>query len=167
MDDPRQEVVQHDVLVVESHELLNIGEWQARIIRQDTIMKSQEKPLKLGNNAVLVVAWISDERAPRIGSVARQVLRVGVAALERIAEQERVVSGVQVRLIVRPTSINVIQIERGSAKVYQRIGVILFLQAARWVERNVMIDELTQVSVQRRDAAFLFILAVMGRIEAR
>ena len=75
-----------------------------------------------------------------------------VAARKPIPEQKQgeafvVVEFVQVRLIVGSTPIKIIQIERGRAKVQKRVGIILLLQAAGRIKRDVMIDELAKIGI--------------------
>src|SRR6202041_2639030 len=43
---------------------------------------------------------------------------------------------------------------------------ILFLQAARRVKRNIVIDELAEVRVKRRYAALLVVLSIFRAVEA-
>ena len=71
VDDARQEIIHYDILVMESHELLNFFERDSGILRQGAVVKSQEESLELRNNGVLVVAGISDERTVWVGVIAR------------------------------------------------------------------------------------------------
>ena len=50
MNNPRQEVIQHNVLVMEADLLLHIGERQIRILRAKSIVKALEQSLQLRNN---------------------------------------------------------------------------------------------------------------------
>ena len=63
MDDARQEIVQHHVLIVESDALLHVFERQAVIVVDHAVVKAQHQGLELRDDAVLVVAGIADQRA--------------------------------------------------------------------------------------------------------
>ena len=153
VEDPGQEVVQHDVLVVIPDEPLDLGQLEARILVHGAIVEAQEQPLELRHDRVLVVPRIPDERPAGVGGVPRQVLCAWVAALERIAEEERVAAIVHVRLIARPTPVDVVQVQGGRPEVHQRVGVVLLLQDAGGIEGDVMVDELGEVRVEGGDAA--------------
>src|SRR5213596_78149 len=132
MDDARQEVVQDDILIVEPHQLLNLGERPTRVVLQRPIVKPQEQTMQLRYDAVFVVPRISYQGSRRRRNVPRQVLGPGISAGEGSSKEESVVSIIQVGLVVRATSVDAVQVEGGGAKVDQRVRVVLFLQAARW-----------------------------------
>jgi hypothetical protein len=52
------------------------------------------------------------------------------------------VGPVQVRLIAGAAAVNVVQIETRRPKVFERLGIVLPVQAADWVKRQIVIDEL-------------------------
>src|SRR6478609_6512831 len=58
---------------------------------------------------------------------------------------------VQVRLIVRAAAVDRVEIEAWRAKIFQRIRVVLLLQRAVRIERQIVIDELTEVGVSSRN----------------
>ena len=81
--------------MVEPHDLLKPGEIRSgvdlRMVFYRPVVETQEEPLELRDDAVLVVAGIANEGAARVRVVTRQVLRVGIVATPNdIAEQERV-----------------------------------------------------------------------------
>src|SRR5256884_8246451 len=152
MDKSRQEIIDHHVLVMKTDELLNLLEFHFVIFFHEAIVKTQEKSLELRHDAVLIVARVADERTAGLGMVARQVPRVRVAARKPIPEEKQgeafvVVEFVQVRLIVGSAPIKIIQIERGPPKVQKRVGIILLLQAAGRIKRDVKIDELAKIGI--------------------
>src|SRR5262245_31463803 len=61
MDDARQEIVYDNILIVESHEPLNVCEHHSRIVCHGAVVKSQEETVELRNDGVLVVTRISNE----------------------------------------------------------------------------------------------------------
>jgi len=84
------------------------------------------------------------------------------AAVKRIAEQERIAVIVEVRLVCRPSAIDIIQIECRTAEVYQCVGIVLLLQAARRIKRQIVIDELAEIGIKGWYSAFLVVLADLG-----
>ena len=173
-DDRRQEVVEHNPLVVEANLALNLSERQLRPVVGELVVEPQHQPLKLGNDHVLVVARIADDRAGlgcRVGSLgraARHVVRghrgAQRAASELVAEQELPAVGVQVRLVVGAAAVDAVEIEPRCAEVDQRIGIVLALEAAGGVERQIVVDELPEVGVQRGNPALLAIGSVLGHV---
>ena len=125
----------------------------------DPVVEPQEDGVKLRHDAVLVVARIADER-PAIrpagdlgGMRVVRVPREGLAQLH--ADPVRVV---QVRLVVRPPPVEVVQVETGGTEVRQLpdlIPVKIFTQAGCGVEGEVMINELTQICIGGRDGPVL------------
>src|SRR5262249_62293134 len=115
MHDARKEVVQDDILIVEPDQLLNLRRRPARILRHHAVVEPKEQPLELRDDAVLVVARISDEGPPRVGIVARQVAGARIAAVPQgIPKEKELIAIVQVRLITRTASIDTVEIEGGS-----------------------------------------------------
>ena len=151
---------------MEAHQLLNLREIEPWVVGDGSIVKAQEQSLKLRDDDVFVVPGIPYERAPDLGVIPRQVPRVRVAAAsDRLSEQKCGSIIVEVRLIVGTAAIDVIQIERGRAKVGQCVRVVLFGQTAHRIKGDVVIQELAEVGVESRNAALLVILAVLRRIE--
>jgi hypothetical protein len=56
---PGQEIVHHDILVMETHQSLNLRKRQIGI-RQHPVVKAKKQALELGHNAILIVARIAD-----------------------------------------------------------------------------------------------------------
>ena len=147
--DPGQEIVRDDVLVVVADELLHVAECQARVVGNRAVVEPQHQPLKLGHDAVLVVSRIADQRPA--GRVPREVLGPPIrSTANAAAKQKRGTVVVHVGLIVGSTAIDVVEIECGGPEVHERVGIVLPLQAARWIERQVMVDELAEIGVERR-----------------
>jgi hypothetical protein len=69
-----------------------------------------------------------------------------------IAEQKCVISVIHIWLVVRTTPVHVVAIERRRSEIGQSVRIVLHLQAARGIEGNVMVDELGEVGIERRDA---------------
>src|SRR5205085_1065341 len=63
---------------------------------------------------------------------------------------------------------DVVEVEARRAEVHQPVGIVLLLQAARRVEREVVVDELAEVGVAGVDAAVLLgVLELRGRVLGR
>ena len=71
---------------------------------------------------------------------------------------------VQVRLVVGAAAVHAIEIESRSPEVDERVRIVLPLQAARGIERQVVIDELAQICIRCWDTALLGIGSVLRRI---
>ena len=100
-------------------------------------------------------------------SAARQVVRVqGLSQRvsgEHVAELEQPAVGVQVRLVVRASSIDAVEVESRRPEVDQRVGIVLALEARGRVECQVVVDELAEIGVRRRDPALLVVGTVLRR----
>ena len=99
--------------------------------------------------------------------VSRQVVRddLTVEALcQRLAELKfPAVCGVEVGLVVRPTAVEAVQVQPGSAKIHQRIDIVSLLQTAGRVKRNIVVYKLAQVGVAGIDGAvFLGVMQARG-----
>ncbi len=166
MHDSRQEVVDDKVLVVKTHLALDVGKRERWMLLHHAVVEAQEQALELRHDRVFVIAWIADHRPWRTCVVARQIARVGIAAaVNGIAQDEPVVRVIHVRLVVRSATVDVVQIETGRAEVRERVRIVLLLEAAGGIERQVVVDELAEVRVERRHAALFIVLAVFRRIE--
>ena len=73
--DAGEKVVEDDPLIMKSNNLLQRREGQPRVIVDRPIVKLQEQALKLRDDAVLIIPRVSDQRAARVGAVARQIRR--------------------------------------------------------------------------------------------
>ncbi len=119
----------------------------------DLVVEPVEQSLQLRNDHVLVVARVSDDGAAlqRAGdAAARQIAgrRVRGRARQGSAKQKRPGVLVQVRLVVGAAAIHTVEIESRRAEVDERVRIVLPLQAAGGIEREVVIDELAQVCIR-------------------
>jgi hypothetical protein len=163
VDDPRQEIVQHDILVVEADTLLHVLEGEAVIVVDHAVVEAQHQPLQLRHDAVLVVAGIADQRA---ALETRQIAGVGHAGTgQGFAEQELAAAVVHVGLIARTASVEIVQVERGRTEIDEAVRILLLGQQAHGIEGDVVIDELAEIGVERGNTALLSVGAVLGRIE--
>ena len=148
---------------MEAHALLHGLEGQPFIVVDHAVVEAQHQPLKLGDDAVLVVAGIADQCA---ALEARQVDGVGYAgAGQRLAEEKLAGIVVHVGLVVRTAPVEIVQIERRRAEIDQPVRVLLLGQRAHGIEGDVVIDELAEIRVERGNSALLGVGAVFGRIE--
>ena len=95
---------------------------------------------------------------PTAGQVVR--VRVGGGTGQRFAQQKSPAIGVEVGLIVRPATIDVVHVEARGAEILQGIGIVLLLEAAGGIEGQIVVNELAEVGVNGGDAAFLVVRAV-------
>src|SRR5207245_1409123 len=65
---------------------------------------------------------------------------------------------VKVGLVAWPASIHAIQVEPRCPEVNQRSWIILPLQAADGIEREIVVDELAKVRIAGADSGILFII---------
>ncbi len=72
--------------------------------------------------------------------------------------------GVEIWLVVGASTVDVAEVEPRGSIVDQCIEIVLFLQAARRVEGQVVIDELAEIGVGGRDVAFFGIGTVERRL---
>src|SRR5712672_1169677 len=130
-------------------------------------MEAQKQTLKLRNNAILIVSRISNQCSAWSRVVARQIGRIWIAsALDWISFEKSISTVVQVGLIVGSTAVNIVQIKCRRAKVRQCVGIVLLLQAAGGVKGYIVVDELSEIGIQRGDSAFFVVLAIFRGIEA-
>src|SRR6266576_37541 len=120
-------------------------------------MESMPQTLKLRNDYVLIVSGIANN-GPLVDSLggidhdlaARQIFGFGIGGCARqlFAQQETPSVLIEIRLVVRPTAINVVQIKAGSPVIDQGVRIVLLLQAAGRIKRQVVINELSEVRVR-------------------
>src|SRR5262245_41164289 len=127
MHDARQEIVYDKILIVESHEPLNLCERHSRIVCQGAVVKTQDETVELGNDGVLVVAMISNEGTAWVRIVTWQVCCFRITPADLVTQQECHATIVHVWLVIRSATINVIKVECRITEVCQRIGIVLLL----------------------------------------
>ncbi len=142
-------------------------------------MESQKETLQLRNNRVFIIAGVADYRpglglAGGIGSLgpaAREILgdqRGAQGATTQVtAEKERPTVGVQIGLVVGAPAVDVVEVEARRSEIHQCVRIVLALQAAGGVERQVMVDELSEIRIRGRDPALLGVGAVLRRLRRR
>ena len=125
--------------------LLDIRERQTCVLSEKTIVETQEQTLQLRYDRIFVVSRIADKSAAI--RTTRQVNGTCIAsAVYLLARQKRVGplwSIVHIGLLVGAAAVNIVQVESRCTKICQRVWVIRLLEAAGWVECDVVIDELT------------------------
>ena len=105
-------------------------------------------------------------------AASRQVSRpwIGCGSGQLPSENEESPIFVKIGLIVRPTTIHIIQVETRGAEINQCVGIVLPLQAAGGIKGEIMINELTEVGIERRYPAFFGIgayITALALISAR
>ena len=70
-------------------------------------------------------------------------------------------------LVARTAAVDVVEIEGRRPEIRGRIGILLLLEATVRIESQVVIDELSEIGIECRDAAFLFVGTVLRLIEIR
>src|SRR6202011_4175578 len=78
-------------------------------------------------------------------------LWIGGRSRQRPGPKECSAIFIEVRLVIRSAAIDIVEIEPRRPEILQCIWVVLSLQAARGIEREIVIDELTEVGVDGRD----------------
>lgn len=122
-------------------------------------MSPEHQALKLRNDRVLVVPGIADDGA---AFEPRQIMRVRSAGtVQDIAEVE-FLSVVDVRLVRGPAPVDIVHVERRRAEVHEPVRVERFGQRAHRIEGDVVIDELAEIGIERRDAALLAVLPILS-----
>src|ERR1700741_1547611 len=71
----RQKIMEHHVLIMETHELLYVLKFRIGLVVHRAIVKTMKKPLELRDDGVLVVAWITNQRTGGIRAITRQICR--------------------------------------------------------------------------------------------
>ena len=150
--------------MMKSHQPLHIFKRQPGIIFEHPIVKAKKQTVQLRNDGVFIVARISNQGPRRVRIVARQIAGVRIAAGNRISK-EKFPTVVHVRLIIRSSSINIVQIKGGRAKIDESVWIILFLKAACRVEGDIVIDKLAEVSIEGGNPTLLLVLAILWLVE--
>jgi hypothetical protein len=168
IQDPAEEVVEHDPLIVPNDEITRLVEHGStdRCValkcaglgpRHDLVVELHERQMQLGDDQVLVVARITDDReaarCPRQVVPERRLVSQRRVALNFAGcrhanlEKVRVLRGapVEVGLNPRTGAIEVVEIQRRSPEIVERQRIDDRLLERRWVEDDVVIDELAEV----------------------
>ena len=131
----------------------------------DAVVEAHHRRLELRHDHVFIVSRVADQGA--FLRVALKVARPGVLGVSRKVAPEKepdAIRGIKVRLVVGPSAVDVIEVEPWRAEIDKTLGVVLPLEAARGVEGQIVVDELSEVSVAGRDAEVLFIIILrLGR----
>ena len=164
--------MEHDPLVVPPDDLLHGLEGLVWMFVAQLIVKAQHRGLQLRDDHVLIVSGISNQGTrPPAGArafrhVAGHIAGIRIAGVPRESASELkmpAVGLVQIRLIVRSAAVDVVEVELRTAKVNQRIRVVLLHQRAGWIKCEVMIDELAEIGVAGGDALVLFVVDLRFR----
>ena len=127
------------------------------------VVELQHRGMQLRHDDVLVVSLVADERAPGLAGItvveSGQVTHVGwLVQFEERPAQPELLSGIQVGLLGGPSPVEGVEIQPRRAEIDEGFWIVLLLQARRRVERDVVIDELAEVGVARRDPRILLIV---------
>ena len=87
-----------------------------------------------------------------LGSVPRQIRGVGIAPIILLPSKNALFPSYMYGWSSGPRPYTLSRSNAGVEEIGQSVRIVLHLQAARWVEGNVMIDELPQVRIERGDA---------------
>ena len=121
----------------------------------DPVVKLDEEQVQLRDDEVLVVARVAEQRAALL--VARQVHRrqrvvAGGAAHEQVDPRTaRAIPVVEEGLVGGAGPVERVEVQARRAEVDERVGVVVALQLRSGIERDVVVDELPEVRVARRD----------------
>jgi hypothetical protein len=115
---------------------------------EDAVVELEERGLQLGDDQILVVARVADER-----TFVRVPLQVG--PVDPLVPGGDFFAGlkvdavffVEVRLVGRAPAVEGIEVEARGAEVLEPVGVVLAGEAGDRVEGDVVVDELPKVGV--------------------
>jgi hypothetical protein len=168
-DHSPQEVVHDQPLVVPPHDPLGRLERglaappQRRVVLHQVdhlVVELEHGELQLADEGVLVVAGIAEQRGVLL--VAGQVVLVVVVADEELLAVRGLV--VEERIVDRPAPVHAVEIEARAAEIGQRVRVVLPVQARHRVEGEIVVDELPEVGVTRRDVGVVGLGTRPGRV---
>jgi hypothetical protein len=142
-----QELVQHNPLVVPGQQAPRLGERPLRVdlgLRlahgvDERVVGQQHRGLQPGDNDVLVVPGIGDDRAP--GRIPRQVLVDAAAFDAQLGPVERFVERRRAR---RPIAVDGVEIEERASRIGRAPRICGMSEPRRGVERHVVIEELSE-----------------------
>src|SRR5439155_1415674 len=133
----REEVVKDHPLIMPANLLLGFGEGICGTdalrgeLLHNGIMEAEEHNMKLPDDPVLVIAWITNERNTG-------VCRPGQITCRRQSKTEGALI-VKVRLIGGAAPITRVQIKAWRSKIEEGIGIILTLEARLRIEGQIVI----------------------------
>src|SRR5207302_8698378 len=82
----------------------------------------------------------------------------GSVVFEQRTTKSKLLPKIHPGLVSGPAAVQRIQVQPRSAEIDQRIRIVLLLQARRGVERDVVINELTEVRIAGGDSHVLFVI---------
>jgi hypothetical protein len=134
-------------------------------IVDELVVKLQHGGMQLRHDDVFVVSLVADQRALGAVRSVRIVEPGQIPSLCRLVEfkerppEPELLPVVHVRLVVGSPPVDRIEVQPRRAKVDQGHRIVLLLKAGGRIERDVVIDELTEIRVSHRDArVFLVVL---------
>ena len=151
----RQHIGEHDLLVVLLGQLASLGVTRAAV--DEVVVEGGERSGDLGEDLVLVIAWLDQERLAGLGIAAqvehatvaghrREAVRLGRAQRPR-HEEMPVIGGIQLRVGRRSGAEHVVEIEPEALEVGQRARVHVCRRLRGLVEIEVVVDELAEIRV--------------------
>jgi hypothetical protein len=158
----RQKVRQENPLIVVRHAALQALEVGVSLVIRNKVVKGAKGAVQLADDDVLVVPLVPDQ-----GRIVRprMILQPGRKAVQRKTPpdlQAPAIGLVEIRLVRRAASVEVVEIEAGAAEIDIRCAVV-GRQSLRRIECEVVVDELAQICVPGRHPEILFvILLVLG-----
>src|SRR6185369_13385744 len=129
-------------------QFIRIGDARRESV-DDSVVKSGEREMQLGDDRIVVVSGITDERSTRDSPcrIAREIRRV-----ETISDQElcswllaALESFVEVRLDERPTAVQAVEAQSWRPQVLDCVWIDAMIHARGAVERQVVLDELAEI----------------------
>ena len=146
-----------------SHSLLHALEGVVGMLINQFVMKLQHGRMELCHDHVLVITLVADERP--FGSFVDGIIEsgqvpclAGFFVFEQRAPKSKLLPKIHPWLVSGPTAVQRIQVQPRSAEIDQRIRIVLLLQARRGVERDIVINELTEVRIAGGDSHVLFVI---------
>ena len=174
--DALQEIVDHDPLIMPARQPRGAPEGIAFIRHprhqrgrvHHLVVEADERLMELRDDDVLVVTRIADLGdtgliaqviVDRLDHAGRRRLDAGIAQLQ--LERRRVVQRYAASGAV---AVDIVEIERRRAKVLDRVGILLLFADAGLVEREVVIDELTEIGIACGDQKVLIVVAGVEKL---
>ena len=127
-NDPGEEVIHDNILVVEADELLDGFKIQARIIIGHPVVHVEHQPLQLRHQTVFIVAGVADDCSS--GEARQIVAGLATGPCHCIAVAEAAFLRIHVRLVGWTPAVDIIQIKARRAEIHEPIGIQRFTQGA-------------------------------------